>query len=185
MRVANAVCPGFTVREEMKPTLNDLVRWAVMDYGGAHNPDKGLWLWGNIGTGKSTMLEIMRVFCGCVRPKDRKGNRYGFRVTNAIAVCAEFQKSGYGGIDGYIDTPRQAFDELGSETIPTAYFGNTENVFQYILQRRYDRRHDDFTHITTNLSPDQIPDVYDDRIYDRCKEMFNFVEMPGATFRKW
>lgn len=186
MQIANqAVGGNFAVREEMKPTLNNLVSWAMMDPGGAYNPDKGLWLWGNIGTGKSTLLEVMRVFCGQVRPRDPQGNRYGFRTTNAIEVCAAFQKSGYEGLDTYIDSRRQAFDELGSETIPTGYYGNTENVFQYLLQRRYDSRRSSFTHVTTNLSPDQIAPVYGARIYDRCKEMFNFVEMTGATFRKW
>ncbi len=53
-------------------------------------------------------------------------------------------------------------------------FHLVENV-QYILQRRYDLRFGDFTHITSNLSPDQIADVYGEHIYDRCMEMFNFM----------
>ena len=60
MQCAVAVCPGFTVREEMKPAYNDIVHWAVMDYDGNLDPDKGLLIWGDIGTGKSTMLKIIR-----------------------------------------------------------------------------------------------------------------------------
>ena len=48
MQCAVAVCPGFTVREEMKPAYNDIVHWAVMDYDGNLDPDKGLLIWGDI-----------------------------------------------------------------------------------------------------------------------------------------
>lgn len=182
-RVARTVCPSFVVRDGMKPLLNDLLLWCL-SAPGRLDPSKGLWLWGDIGSGKTTMLHVILRFCRIVRPADAEGNPYGFRISNAIEVCSGYQRKGYDGIQTYIDSRRQAFDELGSETIPTGYYGNTENVFQYILQRRYDRRHTSFTHVTTNLSVDQIAEVYGARIYDRCKEMFNFVPMRGATFRK-
>ena len=53
MQCAVAVCPGFTVREEMKPAYNDIVHWAVMDYDGNLDPDKGLLIWGDIGTAEN------------------------------------------------------------------------------------------------------------------------------------
>ena len=186
MQCAVAVCPGFIVREEMKPAYNDIVHWAVMDYDGNLDPDKGLLIWGDIGTGKSTMLEIIREFCYLVRPIV-DGNRYNFRINNVIDVCADYAEEsihgGYRGIRQYIDSPRVAFDELGSETVPTGRYGNFENVMQYIFQSRYDNRYHQFTHATTNFTIDQIQDVYGERIYDRFKEMFNFVALRGKTFR--
>ena len=187
VRCAKAMCPGFTIRDELKPAYNDIVHWAVMDYDGNLDPDKGLMLWGDIGTGKSTMLRIVREFCAIVRPPDKIG-RYYFRIDNVIDVCADYAdesiNGGYRGIRHYIDNPRQAFDELGSETVPTGRYGNFENVMQYIFLSRYDNRHYQFTHATTNLTVEQIKDVYDERIYDRFKEMFNFVALRGRTFRK-
>lgn len=187
IRVAQDVCPGFTVSEQHKPLLNDIFRWCLM-LPGRYNPNKGLWLWGDIGIGKSTMLEIVKRFCYDVRPytADGKGYSvpYSFRTTNAIDVCGEFSKRGYDGIETFISSRRQAFDELGSESSPISYFGTAENVFQYILQRRYDNRLSNFTHVTTNLTIGQISEYYGERIYDRCKEMFNFVEMRGKTWRK-
>ncbi|ROT12812.1 hypothetical protein EEL50_11170 [Muribaculaceae bacterium Isolate-105 (HZI)] len=109
-------------------------------------------------------------------------------MTNVIDICAEFsdesRDGGYYAIQTYITSSRQAFDELGSETTPTGRWGNFENVMQYVLQRRYDLRDNQFTHATTNLSLKQLSKVYSPRIYDRCKEMFNFVEIRGKTFRK-
>ena len=192
--VCKMICPSFQITDAMKPLLNDLVRWCLM-LDGAYDPDKGLWLWGDIGTGKSTMLEIIREYCKIVRPavcyrdsdEPRKMRKdawpYGFRITNMSYVAGIFAKDGYPGIEKYITSCRQAFDEVGRESIPTGYFGNMENVFQYIIQRRYDIRHWDFTHVTSNLAPTQIAEVYGDHIYDRCFEMFNFVEMSGESWR--
>lgn len=162
---------------------------------GKYDPDKGLWLFGDIGTGKSTMLEIIREYCRrvrepvCYRQKDNprlmRADRlpYGFRITNMSVVTGDYVKEGYLGIESYIVNCRQAFDEVGRECIPAGHFGNMENVFQYIIHRRYDLRHGDFTHVTSNLSPEQIGELYGDHIYDRCFEMFNFVEMSGESWR--
>lgn len=187
VRCAHEICPGFIIREDQRQILNEITHWALMDYNGTLDPDRGLLLWGDIGTGKSTLLQIVRLFCRHVRPwvDDMP---YSFRITNVIDICAEYsdesQHGGYRAIQTYIASKRQAFDELGSETIPTGRWGNFENVMQYILQRRYDLRDSNFTHATTNLSLQQLSQVYSPRIYDRCKEMFNFVEIRGKTFRK-
>lgn len=192
--VCREVCPAFRITEEMKPLLNDIVRWCLL-LSGRYDPDKGLWLWGDIGTGKSTMLEIVKRYCRThrrpghyrdpERPREMQRHPcpYSFRITNATCVAGMFAKGGYPAIEEFIINPRQAFDEVGRETIPTGYFGNMENVLQYLLQRRYDLRNGDFTHVTSNLSPEQISAVYGDHIYDRCIEMFNFVEMSGESWR--
>lgn len=178
----------------MKPLMNDLLRWCL-GLDGKYDPKKGLWLCGGIGTGKSTMLEIIRSFCKIVRPPERYREEYDarrmrveawpywFRITNANVVAGRFAQEGYPGIEEFVTGCRQAFDEVGREHIPTGYFGNTENVFQYIIQRRYDLRNGDFTHVTSNLTFDQIGQVYGDHIQDRCREMFNFVEMTGGSWR--
>jgi len=183
MRVAAAECPGFSVLPEQRETVNDIFRWCMM-LDGKHSPDKGLWLYGNIGTGKSTMLRIVKEFCKMVRPPGNNGRIYSFAIVNAVDICARFSARGFPGIEDYIGSSRLAIDELGSEVIPTGYYGTPLNVIQHLLQGRYDRKHSSFTHVTTNISLKQISSMYSPRIYDRCKEMFNFVEFKGKTFRK-
>lgn len=175
-------CEDFVLRPEFKQLFLDVFNWCLY-FDGRLNPAKGLWLYGNIGTGKSTMLKAVQRFCRVVRRPEPDRNFYWIPVANAIQVCADFSQEGYTGIDEYIDNKRYAFDELGSETIPSSYYGNRENVFQYILQRRYELPQG-LTLVTTNLAVDQIAELYGPRIYDRCKEMFNFVRFEGATFRK-
>lgn len=177
------LCPDYELTDTLKPVLNALFWWCVMQPGEL-NPHKGLWLWGNVGTGKTTMLKAVREFCHDVRPPDLEGNRYGFRLTHVGEVCRDFMDKNYQGVQTYIDSSRQAFDDLGTEPRQLNYYGTVVNVMEYVLLSRYERRDANFTHVTTNLSPPQIKQVYGVRVYDRAKEMFNFVEMAGATFRK-
>lgn len=182
--IAENICPGYVFRKEYGKTYNDLVRWCLADFNGALSPVKGLWIWGDIGTGKSTLLLIVKEFCRRYRPRVH-GLHGSFRISNTVEICSHFQREGYSGIDTYIASDSQAFDEIGSENIPTGYYGSAENVMQYIFQRRYDRRYEGIvTHVTTNITKEQITKVYGARIYDRSREMFNFIEFRGKSFRK-
>lgn len=185
MLIAKGYCPNFYIRDEFRETINEIFLWCI-DRPNKLDINKGLWLCGNNGTGKTTLLYIIREFCRQIGKKCLDGDDnipYSFRINNASMVAGEFNKHGYSGIEQYVSLSRQAFDELGSEPQLTSYFGTPMNVMQYVLQRRYDRRFEFITHVTTNLRIDEIAQIYGDRIYDRCKEMFNFIFIEGASFR--
>lgn len=183
LKVAYNICPSFTVTDYNRQQIADIFKWCTMQPDGRYNPHKGLWIWGNIGTGKSTMLAIIKDFCRRVRPV-ADGWPYSFKIVHSTEICSEFARDGYDPLNKYIESRRLAIDELGSETIPTGHYGMNENVLRYLLQLRYDRRWNGFTHVTTNLTTREIVDAYGARIFDRCKEIFNFVEFSGPTFRK-
>ena len=180
---AREFCPEYKVTPHMKPILEALFNWCVMQPAQLV-PHKGLWLWGNIGTGKTTILKAVREFCREVRPRNIEGFEYSFRISHVGDVCRDFMEKSYMGVQTYIDSNRQAFDDLGVEPMPLSYYGTMVNVMEYVLLARYERRDVAFTHVTSNISPKQIGQMYGMRVYDRAKEMFNFVEMAGATFRK-
>lgn len=183
MRVARQVCPQYEVREEQKETINDIFRWC-MRLPGRYNPGKGLWICGNIGTGKSTMLAIVKEFCKMVRPIEC-GRFYSFRTVTESELCSMFANEGFRGIEDFADSHRLAIDDIGIVDYPINHYGTTLNVIQYMLQTRYDKRHNAFTHVTTNITREECCSLYGVRVYDRCKEMFNIVEFPpGKTFRK-
>ena len=62
LRCATAICPGYIVRDDQRNILNDIVHWALKDYDGKLDPDRGLLLCGDLGTGNSTPLRIIRQF---------------------------------------------------------------------------------------------------------------------------
>lgn len=187
MEVAAMRCPGFTITPELRSAVNDLFRWATL-LPGPLDLDKGLWLWGDIGTGKTTMLQILREYCAAVRPCTQERGLsvpaiYWFEMVRADELCHAYAKEGYTSLRRYVESGRLAIDDVGQENRQVNHYGTPENVVQHILQGRYAARGYGFTHVTSNLSPEQIADAYGERVYDRCLQMFNFVEFRGYSFR--
>jgi len=180
--VARIICPGWTVAPDNRESVNAIFEWC-MGMDGRLDLDKGLWLWGNIGTGKSTMLKIVKEFCRRIGKLDPWGNDYSFRITSALEISTRYQQEGASGIEDYIRLPRQAFDEVGAEPTATGYYGTPMDVIGTILMGRYDRRHENITHVTTNFTEDDLLARYKARVYDRCREMFNFVYFGGKSYR--
>lgn len=181
-KVANEVCPNFKASELLKPILNNMYFYALnqkCDW----DLKKGLLFYGVPGTGKSTLIKILAEF-------QRKYGR-GFKVVNCSTIAAEFSTFGTEALnestsnEGYrgCHPVERAFDELGREIIPAKHFGNELNVMQYIIQTRYEFRNSVKTHATTNISFEDIETKYGKYIYDRCFEMFNFIEINGQSLR--
>ena len=68
------------------------------------------------------------------------------------------------------------FDDLGLENVMN-YYGNHCSVMAEILLSRYDLFHSFgmITHLTTNLTSNEIETMYGTRVRSRCREMFNLV----------
>ncbi len=187
MEIAREVCPGYELDEEQKPVILDVFNWC-MRLPGKYDHDKGLWIWGSIGSGKSTLLQIVNKFCYEVRPDEPIGYRghelpFCIRIRRAIDICDAYAEKGIAGLHEIINIERLGIDDIGTENRITGHYTNSANVIGDLLLRRYDMRDRFQTHVTTNLSPQQISEVYGERIYDRCGEMFNFVHLDGYTHR--
>ena len=188
MNMAKHYIPGFTVDERNKEVINDLFYYFHKLEGGRLDPEKGLWLEGTIGTGKSSLITI---FASHLR---RFWNDLGFKIYNCTFIANEYANSNAAdpldrytyNLNGYKPIPaKMCFDELGREPIHALRYGQKLNVMEYILQIRYtlwqsDRLH---TYITTNLDADEVETLYQDYIRDRRAEMFNIVSMTGDSRR--
>lgn len=155
---------------------------------GGLDPKKGLLLCGEIGTGKSTIMQILNRYSYFTSGKDRGDYPVGgFRIDSASYIANCFSMRGKDALELYTynhGTPRMiCFDELGREPLPAKYFGTELNVMQYIFQCRYELRNEAITHATTNLKPKGIQDKYGAYIADRINEMFNVVELNGKSRR--
>lgn len=180
----NSICEGFTIDNYNRSLLNELFKYSngkslVLD------SKRGLWLWGEIGTGKTSLIKILREYDAKVKGRTQNGYLIGgYGIYSASTVINQFSRLGLDGIDRYCFKKQTcAFDEIGREPLPAKYYGTEMNVMQYVFQMRYDMRNDCLTHVTTNLTPDQIGNVYGDYIADRVNEMFNVIELKGLSRR--
>ena len=167
---------------------NKAVYSSVFDYffgiEGDLDLKKGLWIEGDIGTGKSTM---MRLFSELLKKQFKGFKIYDCtRVSNDYAINCDLDRYTYNQ-SGYNGEPvNMCFDELGKETIPSIHFGQKLNVMQHILHVRYTlwQGYGVKTFVTTNDGIKDIENKYGSYIKDRCIEMFNFVSMTGKSRRK-
>lgn len=184
VKCCNDICDCFEMDDSNRSLLNELFLYAI---GKSQKLDikKGLWLYGGIGTGKSTLIKILREYDSRINNTNYDGCLMGgFNIISASTVVNQFSRTGLDGIDKYCFKKLTcAFDEVGREPLPVKYYGTEMNVMQYIFQMRYDMRLDCRTHVTTNLLPEQILPKYSDYIADRINEMFNVVEITGKSRR--
>lgn len=180
------VCPQFEADANTKELMNELYYYVNGETSPKLNldPKKGILLWGNIGTGKSTIIrilgEVLRMF------------GKGYKTVNCSYMATQFAASGLDAVNTstYNETDRgvrpvdRAFDELGREPIPARHYGNELNIMQYVFQCRYELRESIRTYATTNINPQSLGSLYGDYIADRMSEMFNIVELKGKSRRK-
>lgn len=144
--------------------------------------EKGILLFGGIGTGKTTLMELLR-----------ENPHAPFMMRAAWEIANEFQEKEVGVkvIEKYgVLVPNQhatrffsrshiglCIDDAGTENKGMS-FGNTKNVIAEILQARYQNINGPYTHLTTNLDKDELKNAYGLRVFDRMRQMFNIVEYP-------
>lgn len=150
---------------------------------------KGLWLYGSVGVGKTALMKFFF-----------KNQKQSFIVESCRTVEAHFAKDGDFGMDAFCRERRAStstsdpfghqvlgfcFDDLGTEPVVTKYYGTDKSVMTEVILNRYDAALPFIqTHITTNLSAEQIRQRYGSRAADRMREMFNFLEYTSTKSRR-
>lgn len=184
-RCCQLACPEFVVDERNREIMNEIFLYLIR---GSEklDSDKGLLLYGPVGTGKSTILKIIQLYDRYSNGRDQTGYYLsgGFPIESATFIANQYSRKGVDGIfkhDG-LNGIGLGIDEVGREP-RVKYFGSEMDVIQYILQTRYDNRRTCKTFITTNMFPDQFEPKYGEYIADRINEMFNVLEIKGSSRR--
>lgn len=151
---------------------------------------KGLMLQGGVGVGKTMLMELLQ-----------QNQKQSFRMISTMDIVSEYTLQGhdekrsgnnviakyYANLPVPIGNPYGhrhigfCFDDLGLEERRAMNYGTAKNCMEEILWKRYEARLFTSTHITTNLSIEEIREAYGERIFDRLKEMFNQIAWPAAA----
>lgn len=151
---------------------------ACLQYG--INLNKGIILTGPIGSGKTTLMNLMKLLA---QPENK------FAIKPCRDISFEFIQDGYQIIHKYSigqlyhSEPRTyCLDDLGTEN-NLKYFGNECNVMAEIILSRYDLFISKKlkTHITTNLSATEIEKHYGNRVRSRLRELCNLIAFDNTT----
>lgn len=177
----------FKILETDYPIVYKLIAYFLKDQQTCNqlniNLEKGILLTGPIGCGKTTLMTLMKHLA----PADNK-----FIVKPCRDISFEFIQDGYQIIHKYSigklyqsELRTYCFDDLGTEN-NLKYFGNECNVMAEIILNRYDLFISKKlkTHITTNLSANEIEKQYGNRVRSRLRELCNLIAFENVTIDK-
>lgn len=153
----------------------------------AQDAKRGIWLYGTVGNGKTTMLySISQTISEFRNAFGHMGEYFDPRPVfrTAVQVCEVFRER-----EERKEEWRQlmtcdvlCIDDLGAEPKEVMVYGNVITPMTDVLAERY--RLQRITFVSSNLTPAQIGAKYDERIADRCREMFVPVKFLASTYRR-
>jgi len=168
----------FKILESDYPIIYKLIAYFLKDEVTCyqHNIDlnKGILLSGPVGSGKTTLMNLMKTLTA---------TEHKFYIKPCRDISFEFIQDGYEIIQKYskgklyVSEPKTiCFDDLGTEK-NLKYYGNECNVMAEIILSRYDLfiSKKIYTHITTNLSASEIETAYGNRVRSRLRSMVNLI----------
>lgn len=177
----------FTIDPDKRDAVNSVFAWIwKQDQWNKLGVDykKGFFLYGPVGTGKSTFLRGVQKYMNTIKARDfDKDFRIGFYWKSASELANSYAGDGQEKLLQWCDECNLLIDELGREPRPAKHYGTELNVIQFLLQLRYDRRKENVTHITSNINPQDVMPMYGDYISDRFREMFNIIPWFGESRR--
>lgn len=172
VNAGSALHSGFTINESNMGAIWNLCLYfsgsPEFERGGLRL-EKGLMIMGNVGSGKTT---LMRLFSQVVP----------FHMMYVGNICDNVRKDGQEELD---KIKARAFDEIcfddfGSESKIKHYGSNYDVMYDIVVRRCYHYvHHRTKTHFTTNMTLDEIRDIYDARIESRINELCNIIVIGG------
>lgn len=179
----------FSSREKM---YVDFIKYSL-GIAGSYDLNKGVILFGSVGTGKTSVMRIMQ----------RAFHKKPFKIASARHVARDcvasdkpmkiiddygrhsYRRTQYGHVD-YKSPINVCFDDLGAELSSIKHYGNIFPVMEDIIQDRYIEfiERGLITHFTTNMNAKMIEEIYGKRTIDRIVQMCNAVNMDGDSLRR-
>ncbi len=156
--------------------------------------NKGIAIAGSFGTGKTSAFRIYHEYLRTVFPF----NENMFRISSIEDVIKEVSEKNWTDkvLTYNVDINVKSIEvrkpvhvlvnEFGYQYNIKNYGSDVNELIEAWLMKRYDifQQYRKLTHVTTNFGTDELKEIFHPKIIDRFKEMFNFIELKGESFRK-
>ncbi len=179
--------PVFNIDKDNEHIFKNLIKYFHNDPSFDGSLNKGIFLHGVCGVGKSLVMSAfihyvnMMSTITCPNPF-RKCMEY-----TAKEIAIEYSEEGIKILRNY-SKPEILIQDLGyegDENMEVIHFGQRVQPLAELISYRNDLMDRSLvrTHITSNLTHENIEEIYSVREWSRAKEMFNFIEMKGEDRR--
>ena len=150
--------------------------------------DKGLYVAGKTGTGKSWMMELLSAYAMAIRTTVNAGGTIGllaWQNIRADVICSAVLRGGEEAFENYRTRRVLCIQDLGSEPAEIVFMGTRIDVIRSIIEYRGDRQ-DLITLFTSNipLGHKDLSTRYGERVASRLLEMCNYLTLSGTDRRK-
>lgn len=171
------------VHEEMKPVLQELTKWFFCIPGGSIPLDKGIYLWGNYGSGKTMLMKAFRLVLNQMHRKVEIPHRV-FKIAYCKDIIRDRRDNPRLDMSGYFSGV-YCLDDIGFGAQEIKSYGNVINPVEEILHERHKRLldHGAVTIATSNLKFEEAQQLFDARVADRMYELFFPIQLKGKSFR--
>lgn len=193
LNIARDIEPKFTIDKQNKDILtlmllyftgNSLFVEELKKHSGVDGSlNKGLLLLGGVGTGKTLLFEIFKLYTSQVLRSN------SFQLFNALEIIDNVNISGVKELEKFNFFKDKAItcylDDIAASNEHIKHYGTNLSVMEQLLSIRYTVfNRGILTHATTNKYPSELTGIYEMRIIDRLKQMFNFIEIKGDSRRR-
>ena len=162
----------FCSNEDMEKQLQEMAHWLTTP-----SSHFGILLCGGCGNGKSTMLKAFQQLLNALHiPKPYNEGTYGIRIVDAKYI-AYLCKNNYEAYRKLISVDMLGIDDLGTE-LTNAF--TTSRLFSCLNERLLRKKS---TIISTNLSLDELQDIYSERIFSRLISNYQVTLILGDDIR--
>ena len=191
VRFAQSHLPDFTIAAEYQEIVTTLLAYFSEDKATCQQRNislqKGLFLMGPVGCGKTTLIKLCRDFFAKkslrIVPSRKISQQFANEGFSALlrygSQSYRIKHLGYGPIVFYDQPITYCLDDVGVEPF-AKHFGNDCNVISEVLLDRYEEfvRRGLMTHLTTNLNAEELQQRYHERVRSRLREMCNLITFP-------
>lgn len=184
--IGKSMIGNFEITDDLSNIFNNLLKYFTGNEG-EYDLSKNIYLFGDIGVGKTMTMAIFSKFLAEFFPFSKNG--FGCHSVESILeyykVNGNLTKFGRY-YEGDLFSPKRiCINEFGLLIKEKNYGTELINIFNSFFKIRYElfQEYNIATHITSNYNPKDLT-VFDEPIIDRLCEMYNFIEVGGTSFRR-